>query len=114
MTEAKMTEPLIMALQDKVVFDANPPPLPDRFTHRHGGTVTIRMHSGATHTHTCKAARGSGARGVEWSDVDEKYRKLVALSGLPVARVEESLVVIHGFDTCESMSGLINLLTIRR
>ncbi len=103
MTEAKMTEPLITSLQDKVVFDANPPPLPDRFTHRHGGTVTITMRSGATHTHTCKAARGSGARGVEWSDVDDKYRRLVALSGLPAARMDESLAAIHSFEKIEAM-----------
>ncbi len=113
MTEAKMTEPLIMALQDKVVFDANPPPLPDRFTHRHGGTVTIRMRSGATHTHTCKAARGSGARGVEWADVDDKYQRLVAQSRLPAAGIAASLDAIHGFDKLDSMQTLMNLLTVR-
>ena len=112
MTEAKMTEPLITALQDKVVFDANPPPLPDRFTHRHGGTVTITMRSGATHTHTCKAARGSGARGIEWNDVDDKYRRLVALSGLPEARIEESLGAIHAFDRVDAMPQFVRSLNL--
>ena len=36
----------VAALQDKIVFDPNPPPLPDRFPHRHGGTVVIRMNDG--------------------------------------------------------------------
>ena len=61
-----MTDALITALQDKVVFDQHPTPLPDRFTHRHGGTVTITLRSGTTFSNTCKAPRGSGPRGVEW------------------------------------------------
>ncbi len=113
MTEAKMTEPLITALQDKVVFDQNPPPLPDRFTHRHGGTVTITMRSGVTHTHTCKAARGSGARGIDWSDVDDKYRRLVALSGLPTSKIQGSLEMIHGFEKLEIMQPLLKLLAVQ-
>ena len=113
MSEAKMTDPLIAALQDKVVVDQNPPPLPDRFTHRHGGTVIIKMRSGDTHTHTCKAARGSGPRGVEWSDVDDKYRRLVSLSGLAASQIDASLEVIHGFDQIESMPQLVNLLAVR-
>lgn len=108
-----MTDPLIAALQDKVVVDQNPPPLPDRFTHRHGGTVIIKMRSGDTHTHTCKAARGSGPRGVEWSDVDDKYRRLVSLSGLAGSQIDASLEVIHGFDQIESMPQLVNLLAVR-
>lgn len=113
MTAAKMTEPLLMALQDKVIFDANPPPLPDRFTHRHGGTVTIRMRSGATHSHTCKAARGAGARGIEWGDVDDKYRRLTARSGLASSKIEDSLDLIHGFDKLETMQKLAGLLTVQ-
>ena len=112
MSEAKMTDPLITALQDKVVFDQNPTPLPDRFTHRHGGTVTITLRSGVSFTNTCKAPRGSGARGVEWSDVDDKYRRLVALSGLPVARIDESLAAIHAFDKVDAMPAFVSLLNV--
>ena len=103
---AKMLDPVISALQNKVVFDKNPPPLPDRFTHRHGGTVSIKLRSGKVLSHTCKAARGSGARGVEWADVDAKYRHLVPLSGLTVAQVEESLALMHAFDTVASPHAL--------
>ena len=35
MTLEKMTDPAIARIQDKVVFDPDPPPLPDRFPHRH-------------------------------------------------------------------------------
>lgn len=112
MTEAKMTDPLITALQDKVVFDQHPAPLPDRFTHRHGGTVTIALRSGATFTNTCKAPRGSGPRGVEWSDVDAKYRRLTAMSGLDSSRVNASLDLIHGFGQVTAMSALTRLLQV--
>lgn len=98
MTSEKMSDPVIAALQDKVSFDPNPAPLPDRFPHRHGGTVIIRMKNGEEFRSTCKAPRGSGPRGVEWSDVEAKYRALVPLSGLPAAKVETSLALIRGFE----------------
>ena len=109
MTEGKFSDPVIAALQDKVVFDPDPPPLPDRFPHRHGGTVSIRMRSGQVFTHTCKAPRGSGARGIEWADVDAKYRSLVPRSGLAASRVEASLELIHGLER-RSVSELTALL----
>jgi 2-methylcitrate dehydratase PrpD len=110
MTEAKFADPLIAALQEKVVFDPEPAPLPDRFTHRHGGTVSIRMKSGAVHAHTCKAPRGSGPRGVEWADVDAKYRRLVPRSGLAPAKVEASLAQIHALERCSNIGGLTALI----
>ena len=112
MTEKKMTDPIIAALQDKVVFDQNPSPLPDRFTHRHGGTVTIRTRSGGVFTSTCKAARGSGSRGIEWTDVDRKYRRLVALSGLAPPGIEASLEMIHEFEKLRALSEWTALLKV--
>jgi 2-methylcitrate dehydratase PrpD len=110
MTEQKFADPLIAALQDRVVFDPDPAPLPDRFTHRHGGTVSIRMRSGEVFAHTCKAPRGSGARGVEWGDVDAKYRSLVPRSGLAASRVEASLDLIHHLEGRATLSELTALI----
>lgn len=110
MTEAKFADPLIAALQEKVVFDPDPAPLPDRFTHQHGGTVSIRMKSGALHTHTCKAPRGSGPRGVEWADVEAKYRRLVPRSGLAPAKLEASLEKIRALDRCRAIGELTALI----
>jgi 2-methylcitrate dehydratase PrpD len=112
MTERKFADPLIAALQDKVVFDPAPKPLPDRFPHRHGGTVSIRMRSGQVFTHSCKAPRGSGPRGVEWADVDAKYRRLVPRSGLADARVAASLEVIHSLERCAALGELTSLIAI--
>ena len=112
MTQQKMTDPVISALQNKVMFDQNPTPLPDRFTHRHGGTVTITTRSGGVFTNTCKAARGSGSRGIRWADVDDKYRRLVALSGLASAGVEASLEMIHEFEKLEALSEWMAFLKV--
>jgi 2-methylcitrate dehydratase PrpD len=111
MDKAKMADPVIAALQEKVVFDPDPPPLPDRFPHRHGGTVVIRTTDGREFRSTCKAPRGSGRRGVEWSDIEAKYRALVPLSGLSSGRVEESLALIAGFERAEApeLTGVLAL-----
>jgi 2-methylcitrate dehydratase PrpD len=113
MDERKMTDPAIAALQEKIVFDPNPAPLPDRFPHRHGGTVVIRMTDGAEFRSTCQSPRGSGPRGVEWSDVEEKYRTLVPLAGLAPRRVDESLRVIRAFEAPDSVSRLVALIGAR-
>jgi 2-methylcitrate dehydratase PrpD len=109
-TEEKMNDPMINALADKISMDQNPAPLPDRFTHRHGGTVIITMQDGTVHRNTCTAPRGSGPRGVEWGDVDAKYRRLVPLSGLASDRLEASLQVVHNFTSVKSMSELPSVL----
>ena len=109
-TEEKMNDPVINALADKITMDPNPAPLPDRFTHRHGGTVIITMNDGTVHRNTCTAPRGSGPRGVEWGDVDAKYRRLVPLSGLANDKIEASLQVCHDFTQVKQMSELTGLL----
>ena len=109
-TEAKMNDPVINALADKITMDPNPKPLPDRFTHRHGGTVTITMKNRQSFANTCEAPRGSGPRGVEWADVDAKYRRLVPLSGLAADKIEASLKVVHDFASVKLMSELTSLL----
>jgi 2-methylcitrate dehydratase PrpD len=110
MDESKMTDPAIAALQEKIVFDPDPPPLPDRFPHRHGGTVVIRMTNGEEFRSTCRSPRGSGPRGIEWQDVEDKYRALVPLAGLASRRVDESLAVIRAFEAPDSVNRLVALI----
>lgn len=112
MNADKMADPVIAALQEKVVFDPNPAPLPDRFPHRHGGTVIIRMKNGEEFRSTCKAPRGSGPRGVEWTDVEAKYRALVPLAGVSHSQVEESLALIREFDAADSATELTSLIAL--
>ena len=68
------------------------------------------MSDGAEFRSTCTAPRGSGPRGIEWSDVEEKYRALVPLAGLSPSRVGESLAVIRGFEARDAVGRLVELI----
>jgi 2-methylcitrate dehydratase PrpD len=111
MTLEKMMDPVIARIQDKVVLDPNPAPLPDRFPHRHGGSVSILLKDGRLFSSTCVAPRGSGPRGVSWDDVDAKYRRLVPMAGLRPAQVEESLALLHRLEEQPNVGELVDLLT---
>lgn len=106
----KMRDPQIAQLLQRVVFDPNPPPLPDRFPHRHGGAVTIELIDGTVVRRVCTAPRGSGARGIDWADVDAKYRRLAPAAGMVSSQVEDSLGLLHRFEHASSLAPLAALL----
>jgi 2-methylcitrate dehydratase PrpD len=106
----KVTDPVIARLIDKITVDPNPPPYPDRFPHHHGATVTITLKDGRRFSDHVDLPRGSAPRGIDWADVDAKYRRLVPLSGLAPEKVENSLEVVHRFDTVKAVSELTRLL----
>ena len=108
-TSAKIHDPVVAMLMDLVDVDPSPPPV--SYDWNWGGTVTIVTQSGDRHTSTVDAPRGSGPRGIEWSDVDAKYRALLPDSGLPANRIEEILNVIHEFEGVEDVSELTTLLS---
>ena len=107
----KVADPVIRQLIDKVTVDPNPPPYPDRFPHHHGATVTITLKEGRQFSAHVDFPRGSAPRGIEWADVDAKYRRLVPLSGLAPEKVEASLRVVHEFETVKTLSELTRLLS---
>jgi len=92
------------------LIEADPSPPPVHYQWSWGGTVTIVTKSGARYTSTVDAPRASGPRGIEWSDVDAKYRALLPDSKLPAKRIEEILSLIHGFDRVKKASKLTRLL----
>jgi 2-methylcitrate dehydratase PrpD len=108
-TPAKFHDPAIARLMGLV--EADPSAAPVKYQWNWGGTVTVVTTSGARFTSTIDAPRGSAPRGIEWSDVDAKYRALMPDSKLPKARIEESLKVIHAFEQVRRMSELASLIS---
>src|SRR5215475_10414916 len=106
----KVADPVIARLIDRITVDPNPAPYPDRFAHHHGATVTITLRDGRRFSNHVDFPRGSAPRGIDWADVDAKYRRLVPLSRLPQEKVEASLEVVHRFDAVKTVSELTRLL----
>ena len=107
-TPEKIHRPTVTRLMGLVESDPAPPPV--HYDWSWGSTVTIVTNSGARYTSTVDAPRGSGPRGIEWSDVDAKYRALLPASGLLAKRTEEILKVIHDFDQVKRVSEFTRLL----
>jgi len=110
-TEGKIFDPVVARLMGLVELDPAPPPVTYKWNW--GGSVTLVTTSGQRFTSTVDAPRGSGPRGIEWSDVDAKYRALMPDSKLPAARLQQILDEIHQFERVKSVPAFARLLTPR-
>jgi 2-methylcitrate dehydratase PrpD len=110
-TPAKIADPIIHRLIDKV--RVGPPPTENVAHYRQGATVTIRTTDGRAGTSTVYAPKGSGARGIVWSDVDAKYRALMPQAGLDDRQIEDSLASIREFSRVAHVTQLIEKLRRR-
>jgi 2-methylcitrate dehydratase PrpD len=109
-TAQKIADPGIHRLIDKV--RVGPPPTGNAARYRQGATVTIRTTDGRQVSNTVYEPKGSGMLGIDWADIDAKYRTLVPLSGLPERQIEASLAAIHGFRELSDLSELTRLLQL--
>ena len=107
-TPERIHRPIVAQLMS--VVQADPMPSAVHYDWNWGGTVTIVTKSGARYMSTVDAPRGSGPRGIEWSEVDAKYRALIPDSGLPIKRTEEILKEIHDFDQVKHVGEFTRLL----
>lgn len=103
----KITDPVIHKLIDKV--RVGPQPTENVKAYRQGATVTIETTDGRTVSNTVHVPRGSGCLGIDWADIDAKYRTL-APSALNASQVEASLAVVHDFRKVKNVAELIGLL----
>ena len=108
-TPEKIHRPVVAQLIALVEPDPAPPQV--HYDWSWGATVTIVTKSGARFTSTVDAPKGSAPRGIEWSDVDAKYRALMPDSRLPAKRIEECLKMIHDFEQVKKASQLTGLLS---
>jgi 2-methylcitrate dehydratase PrpD len=104
-TVQKMQRPEIARLMGLVEYE--PVPAGMRYAWNWGGSVTLITNAGGRYTSTVDAPRGSAPRGIEWADVDAKYRALIGDSGLPAPTQARLLEMLHDFT---SVSGLLPLL----
>jgi 2-methylcitrate dehydratase PrpD len=109
-TPEKYLDEGIGRVQELVEVDNDPPEGFDHYTWGYGATVTIKMKDGAEYRSTVNAPKGSGPRGIDWGDVEHKFRTLMPEAGLDAKRVEEILDVVHHFDDLPRVDGLIRLL----
>jgi 2-methylcitrate dehydratase PrpD len=107
-TEAKIMDPVIHQLLDKVRVGTPPTEHIERY--KQGATVSIRTKDGRTFSNTVYAPKGAGIRGIDWADVDAKYRTLVPQAKLRDQQIGESLHMIHDFGHVKHISALTNLL----
>ncbi len=103
-----ITDPMIHELIDKVTLVVERTANADRY--RQGATVTIRTKEGRFFSSTVYEPKGSGALGISWDDIDDKYRTLMPEANLRQREIEESLVIIHDFRRVTDMSWLTELL----
>jgi 2-methylcitrate dehydratase PrpD len=104
----KLADPVIRELQTLV----QPDPLhrAPGMAWKWAGTVTIVLKDGRRFEASVDAPRGSGPRGIDWDDVDHKYRTLVPTSGMSSTQVERSLEMIKQFES----SAVPDLLALLR
>jgi 2-methylcitrate dehydratase PrpD len=107
-TPGKIADPRIHRLIDNV--RVGPPPKENAARYRQGATVTIRTTDGREVTNTVYEPKGSALLGIDWADIDAKYRTMVPLSGLPERQIEQSLDLIHRFRDVADVSELTRLL----
>jgi 2-methylcitrate dehydratase PrpD len=92
------------------LVERDPAPEPAHYDWGWGATVTIVTKSGARFTSSVDAPKGSAPRGIEWSDIDAKYRALMPQSKLTGARAEQALKLIHEFEQVKRVAQLTALV----
>jgi 2-methylcitrate dehydratase PrpD len=108
-TADKISDPAVRRLMALVDPDPTPPAVETRWPW--AGTVTVVTTSGERITRTVDAPRGSAPRGIDWRDVEAKYRELMRQSNLPARRLDEILAMIRGLDTVNDVAELARLLS---
>jgi 2-methylcitrate dehydratase PrpD len=106
--EDKINDPAIRGLLGKV--RATDPPTENLDRYKSGAIVTITTRDGRTHSSTVYAPKGAAILGIDWADVEAKYRALAPYAKFSGNNLEASMKVIRAFRGVASVSGLVSLL----
>ncbi|WP_165915157.1 MmgE/PrpD family protein [Rhizobium sp. PP-F2F-G48] len=105
---SNLSDPSIRELLGKV--QVGPPPRQDLERFCEGGIVSITVKSGRTYTSTVYAPSGYSLHGIDWADVERKYKSLLPLAGVSGERISSGWTLIRNFDTAPNASALTSLL----
>lgn len=104
----KIANPAIRSLLDKV--RVGEPPAETRGRYKQGATVTIRTKDGRTYSNTVYAPKGAAILGIEWTDIESKYRTLTPFTKLSPGKIDASWKVIRNFREVKIVTELVDLL----
>jgi 2-methylcitrate dehydratase PrpD len=104
----KINDPVIRRLLDKV--EVGDPPTENLERYRSGAVVTIRTRDGRSYSSTVYAPKGAAMLGIDWADVERKYRTLAPYAKLSGNNLEASMKVIRNFREVRNVSALVALL----
>ncbi len=107
-TPEKIDDPVIHGLIEKV--RVGPEPVENVADYRQGATVTIETSDGHSVTNTVFVPTGAGCLGIDWADIDAKYRVLAPSAPMTAGQVEASLKSIHDFRDLAHVAALVDLL----
>ena len=106
-TQKKIDDPVIHGLIDKV--EMGPEPTENRDSYRQGATVTIKTTDGREWSKTVFVPNGAGCRGIDWADIEKKYRALAPLALSP-ENLDTSFKIIRHFGDVSNVSELTDCL----
>ena len=104
----KIADPVIHALIDKVRVGAQP--TENASAYRQGATVSIETTDGRTVSNTVLLPKGAACLGLDWAEIEAKYRALAPHAPMPTGKVEASLSAIRELRAAPSVSALISRL----
>ncbi len=102
---AKISDPVIHALIDKVRVGAQP--TANVAAYRQGATVSIETSDGRTVTNTVLVPKGAACLGLDWADIEAKYRALAPHAPMSTRKVEASLAAIRALRSSQGVADLI-------
>lgn len=106
--EDKINDPVIRGLLAKV--RVGDPPTENLERYKSGAIVTIRTKDGRSYSSTAHAPRGAAILGIDWADVEAKYRALAPFAKFSGGNLEASMKVIRKFREVKKVSELIGFL----
>ena len=104
----KINSPAIRSLLGKV--RAGEPPTQELERYKSGASVTIKTNDGRSYSSTVYAPRGAAILGIEWADVEGKFRVLAPYAKFSGENLQASMKVIRNFPEVKNVSELVSLL----